>query len=83
MSKIFSLFQLDLMNLFKLNKDLAVKLNQSLDTLYNLEYMEYSLLVNIINEETEEQNKEIDMQNQINSQGGSYQVGLPSHLKPK
>jgi hypothetical protein len=45
--------------------------------------MEYSLLVNIINEETEEQNKEIDMQNQINSQGGSYQVGLPSHLKPK
>jgi hypothetical protein len=71
------------MNLFKLNKDLAVKLNQSLDTLYNLEYMEYSLLVNIINEETEEKNKEIDLQNQLNSQSGSFQVGLPSHLKPR
>lgn len=70
------------MNLFKLNKDLAVKLNQSLDTLYNLEYMEYSLLVNIINEEIEENNKEVDLQNKINSQGG-LQVGLPSHLKPK
>jgi len=71
------------MNLFKLNKDLAVKLNQSLDTLYNLEYMEYSLLINIINEEIEEKNKEMEIKNQINSQGDSFQVGLPSHLKPR
>jgi hypothetical protein len=70
------------MNLFKLNKDLAVKLNQSLDTLYNLEYMEYSMLVNLLNEEIEEKNKEIE---KINSQTQepTFSVGLPSSLKTR
>jgi hypothetical protein len=71
------------MNLFKLNKDLAVKLNQSFDTLYNLEYMEYSMLINIINEEIEEHNKEIEAIDRAGSQVGNLNVGLPSHLRLK
>lgn len=70
------------MNLFKLNKDLAVKLNQSLDTLYNLEYMEYSMLVNLLNEEIEEKNKEIEKINSQN-QEPTFSVGLPSSLKTR
>jgi hypothetical protein len=70
------------MNLFKLNKDLAVKLNQSFDTLYNLEYMEYSLLINILNEETEEANNPADI---FTSQANEppLKVNLPDHLKFK
>ena len=68
------------MNLFKLNKDLAVKLNQSLDTLYNLEYMENSILVNILNEEIEEENKKIEKLNS-ESDNPTFSVGLPSGLK--
>jgi hypothetical protein len=70
------------MNLFKLNKDLAVKLNQSFDTLYNLEYMEYSLLINILNDETEEANNPSDI-----FTGKAHEpplkVNLPDHLKFK
>jgi predicted transcriptional regulator len=73
------------MNLFKLNAQLSVKLNQSLDTLYNLEYLEYSLLLNIINEEIEERNEKIkDLSNEIERKKGSpLKVNLPSHLKLK
>ncbi len=39
------------MNLFELNARMAVKLNQSFETLYNMEYLEYSLLLNIINKD--------------------------------
>ena len=68
------------MNLFKLNAQIAVKLNQSLDTLYNMEYMEYSMLLNIINEETEEKNSEIEKSVNLNE---PLKVNLPSHLKVK
>lgn len=70
------------MNLFKLNKDLAVKLNQSLETLYNLDYNEYSLLVNIINDETEAENNKGDIFSEINIQP-SQLVNLPDNLKIK
>jgi len=39
--------------------ELAVKLNQSLDTLYNLEFLEYSLLVSSIKRKIEEKNTEV------------------------
>jgi hypothetical protein len=83
--RIFSLFQLDLMNLFKLNAQLAVKLGQSLETLYNLEYLEYSLLLNIINEEIEENNNRIESESKKSDVGSSvpFKVNLPSHLKLK
>lgn len=44
------------MNLFKLNARMAVKLGQSLETLYDMEYMEYSYLLNIVKQEIEEGN---------------------------
>ena len=73
------------MNLFKLNAQLAVKLGQSLDTLYNLEYLEYSLLLNIINEEIEEQNNKTESESKRSVSGPSVplKVNLPSHLKLK
>ena len=73
------------MNLFKLNAQLAVKLGQSLETLYNLEYLEYSLLLNIINEEIEEQNNKIESESKKADGGPSVplKVNLPSHLKLK
>ena len=73
------------MNLFKLNAQLAVKLGQSLETLYNLEYLEYSLLLNIINEEIEEHNNKIESEFKKGDSGPSIplKVNLPSHLKLK
>jgi len=73
------------MNLFKLNAQLAVKLGQSLDTLYELEYLEYSLLLNIVNEEIEQQNEKVRSINKSNEQptGAPLKVNLPSHLKLK
>lgn len=73
------------MNLFKLNAQLAVKLGQSLETLYNLEYLEYSLLLNIINEEIEEHNNRIESESKKSEKSASvpFKVNLPSHLKLK
>jgi hypothetical protein len=70
------------MNLFKLNKDMAVKLNQSFDTLYNLEYAEYSLLLNIVNAETEAQNEEGDIFSDP-TPAPPLRVNLPDHLRLK
>ncbi len=70
------------MNLFKLNKDLAVKLNQSFDTLYNLEYMEYSLLLNIVNEEIEKKNNPDDIFAPL-PDAQPLRVNLPDNLKLK
>lgn len=70
------------MNLFKLNKDLAVKLNQSFDTLYNLDYSEYSLLINIINDEIEEANSSTDIFTGIDSLP-QPKINLPDNLKIK
>lgn len=70
------------MNLFELNARLAVKLNQSFDTLYDLEYMEYSLLLNIINKDIEEENERIsEMDKQKEANSAPLRVNLPSHLK--
>lgn len=81
LSKIFSLFQLDLMNLFDLNRKLAVKLNQDLNTLYDLEYFEYSLLLNLINEEIEENNQKIKEENSQTGDMKSFKLNIPRHLK--
>lgn len=70
------------MSLFKLNKDMAVKLNQSFDTLYNLEYAEYSLLLNIVNEEIETSNEETDTFS-LKEPMGPVKVNLPDHLRLK
>jgi Zn-dependent M32 family carboxypeptidase len=83
LSKIFSLFQLDLMNLFELNTRLAVKLNQSFETLYNLDYNEYSLILNIVNKDTEEANKSMSTDFIPDSPSGPVKVNLPDHLKLK
>ncbi|CAB4174043.1 hypothetical protein UFOVP972_17 [uncultured Caudovirales phage] len=69
------------MNLFKLNKDLAVKLNQSFDTLYDLEYMEYSLLLNIINDEIEQKNNPDDVFTNLMSNNQPLKVNLPDNLR--
>jgi hypothetical protein len=71
------------MNLFKLNKDLAVKLNQSFDTLYEMEYMEYSLLLNIINEEIEKSNNPEDIFTDLSLTNQPLRVNLPEGLKLK
>ena len=48
------------MNLFELNARLAVKLGQSLETLYNLDYLEYSMYFNIVKNDIEAANKSDD-----------------------
>jgi hypothetical protein len=68
------------MNLFELNARLAVKLNQSFETLYNLEYLEYSLLLNIINKDIEEENQRLLNLSNGNSNSKTL-VNLPNHLK--
>lgn len=60
---------------------MAVKLGQDLNTLYDLEYLEYSLLLNLINDEIEENNKIIEKEN--NETLGQTRLGIPQHLKPK
>ena len=64
--------------------ELAVKLNQSLDTLYNLEFLEYSLLVSSIKRKIEEKNTEV----QALSDAGVYfdkskpiKLDIPKDLK--
>ena len=72
------------MNLFELNVRLAVKLGQSLETLYNLEYMEYSYLLNIVKKDIEDKNdnilKEADISAGLQQQ---VRVNLPDGLKLK
>lgn len=48
------------MNLFELNARLAVKLGQSLETLYNLDYLEYSMYFNIVKSDIEKANTTTD-----------------------
>ena len=70
------------MNLFEINARLAVKLNQSFDTLYNLDYAEYSLLFNIVKKDIEEKNEsQITEVQQIPTT--PVKVNLPDHLKIK
>lgn len=70
------------MNLFELNARLAVKLGQSFDTLYDLEYFEYSLLLNIVKNDIASKNESTSS---IATSGatGPLEVNLPNHLKLK
>jgi len=70
------------MNLFELNARMAVKLNQSLDTLYDLEYMEYSLLLNIIKKETEKNTENAQNLSEI-QQSPQVKVNLPDNISLK
>lgn len=70
------------MNLFELNARLAVKLGQSFETLYNLEYFEYSMLLNIVKKDIEEQNAPTQNVDEI-SQQGQIRVNLPDDLRLK
>jgi hypothetical protein len=72
------------MNLFELNARLAVKLGQSLETLYDLEYMEYSLLLNIVKKDVDEANETALKETGNSSASASpVKVNLPDHLKLK
>ena len=70
------------MNLFELNARMAVKLGQSFETLYNLDYFEYSMLLNIVKKDIEEQNKPSQLVDEI-SQQGPIRVNLPEDLRIK
>ena len=62
-SKIFSLFQVDLMNLFETNRLLAVKLNQSINELYSLPLYEYLSYVKfLVNESGENSQQTFEIQ---------------------
>ena len=65
--------------------ELAVKLNQSLETLYNLEFLEYSLIVSSIKKKIEEENarKQEDSNTKSVYFDSSTPVDLkiPEHLK--
>lgn len=65
------------MNLFKLNARMAVKLGQSLETLYDMEYMEYSYLLNIVKQEIEEGNA--NAQSTIDP--SNVRVNLPDNIR--
>jgi hypothetical protein len=69
------------MNLFELNARLAVKLGQSFETLYNLDYFEYSMLINIVKKDIEEQTNP-QPQDDISMQA-PIAVNLPDELRLK
>jgi hypothetical protein len=69
------------MNLFELNARLAVKLGQSFETLYNLDYFEYSMLINIVKKDIEEQTNP-QTQDDISAQA-PIMVNLPDELRLK
>ena len=71
------------MNLFELNTRLAVKLGQSFDTLYNLDYNEYSLILNIVNKDIEEANNATNVETIPDKPTLPVKVNLPDHLKLK
>lgn len=71
------------MNLFELNARLAVKLGQSFETLYEMEYMEYSYILNIVKKDIEEKNEQILKDAEKSKFSGPVKVNLPDHLKIK
>lgn len=71
------------MNLFELNARLAVKLGQSLDTLYNLEYLEYSLLLNIVKKDVEEKTETLSQEAASITPKTPIKVNLPPELRLK
>ena len=71
------------MNLFELNTRLAVKLGQSLETLYNLEWMEYSCILNIVKKDTDEATDSVSADSIPSMNISGIRVNLPDHLKLK
>ena len=72
------------MNLFELNARLAVKLSQSFESLYDLEYMEYSLILNLVKKDIEEKNEKILKEaEKAQIPAAPVRVNLPDHLKLK
>ena len=74
------------MNLLELNARFAVKLHQDLNTVLDMEWLDFSLMLNIINDDISKSN------DAISSDGNSkttsihnkpFAVHLPSHLKTK
>lgn len=70
------------MNLFELNARLAVKLGQSFTSLYDLEWMEYSYLLNIVKKDIEEKSDTLSADS-IPQNNAPIKVNLPDHLKLK
>jgi hypothetical protein len=62
---------------------LAVKLGQSLDTLYNLEYLEYSLLLNIVKKDVEEKTEALSQETTAITPKAPIKVNLPPELRLK
>lgn len=71
------------MNLFELNTRLAVKLGQSFDTLYNLDYNEYSLILNIVNKDIEDANNSALTDIDKIQPATPVKVNLPKDLRLK
>jgi len=74
------------MNLLELNARFAVKLHQDLNTVLDMEWLDFSLTLNIINDDITKSNESsqsnvLDVK-QVPKQG-SFAVNLPSNLKLK
>ena len=75
------------MNLLELNARFAVKLQQDLNTVLDMEWLDYSLMLNIINDDISNKNDEVSKSSTTDvkdiSKNGSFAVNLPSNLKLK
>jgi len=68
------------MNLFNVNKFLAEKLKQSLETIYGLPFYEYSTYVSIFNSEIREKNETLE---QTSIELKSESSGIPGFIPAK
>ncbi len=75
------------MNLLELNARFAVKLHQDLNTILDMEWLDYSLTLNIINDDISKKNDEMSKSLATDvkdiPKNKSFAVNLPSNLKPK
>ena len=62
---------------------MAVKLGQSFDTLYNMDYNEYSLILNIINRDIEEANNPVLADINAIPNSAPIKVNLPDSIRLK
>lgn len=72
------------MNLLELNARFAVKLHQDLNTVLDMEWLDFSLTLNIINDDIAKNNElsnVVDVKNVAKKE--SFAVNLPSNLKLK
>jgi len=66
--------------------ELAVKLNQSFESLYDLDFLEYSIILSILKRKIEESNDNttsIDSDNVYFNTDKPVDLNLPKHLKLK